>query len=124
MPCGGGIWGGQTHSQSPEALFTHVCGLRTVLPSNPYDAKGLLISSIENDDPVIFLEYAVDVAAACRESGVKTVAVTAGYIGGRTDAIIMRIMDGMMSIPPILLAIAAVTLARLARTHKSNCRAA
>lgn len=56
MPCGGGIYGGQTHSQSPEALLTHVCGLRTVLPSNPYDAKGLLISSIENDDPVIFLE--------------------------------------------------------------------
>lgn len=56
MPCGGGIYGGQTHSQSPEALFTHVCGLRTVIPSNPYDAKGLLIASIENDDPVIFLE--------------------------------------------------------------------
>ncbi|HEU5316070.1 MAG TPA: alpha-ketoacid dehydrogenase subunit beta [Chloroflexota bacterium] len=56
MPCGGGIYGGQTHSQSPEALFTHVCGLRTVIPSNPYDAKGLLISSIECDDPVIFLE--------------------------------------------------------------------
>ena len=56
MPCGGGIFGGQTHSQSPEALFTHVCGIRTVLPSNPYDAKGLLIASIESDDPVIFLE--------------------------------------------------------------------
>lgn len=56
MPCGGGIYGGQTHSQSPEALFTHVCGLRTVMPSNPYDAKGLLISAIESDDPVIFLE--------------------------------------------------------------------
>ena len=56
MPCGGGIYGGQTHSQSPEALFTHVSGLRTVIPSNPYDAKGLLIASIENDDPVIFLE--------------------------------------------------------------------
>jgi 2-oxoisovalerate dehydrogenase E1 component beta subunit len=56
MPCGGGIYGGQTHSQSPEALFTHVCGIRTVIPSNPYDAKGLLIASIENDDPVIFLE--------------------------------------------------------------------
>jgi 2-oxoisovalerate dehydrogenase E1 component beta subunit len=56
MPCGGGIYGGQTHSQSPEALFTHVCGLRTVIPSNPYDAKGLLIASIECDDPVIFLE--------------------------------------------------------------------
>ncbi len=56
MPCGGGIYGGQTHSQSPEALFTHVSGLRTVMPSNPYDAKGLLISCIENNDPVIFLE--------------------------------------------------------------------
>jgi 2-oxoisovalerate dehydrogenase E1 component beta subunit len=56
MPCGGGIYGGQTHSQSPEALFTHVCGIRTVMPSNPYDAKGLLISAIECDDPVIFLE--------------------------------------------------------------------
>jgi 2-oxoisovalerate dehydrogenase E1 component beta subunit len=56
MPCGGGIYGGQTHSQSPEALFTHVCGLRTVIPSNPYDAKGLLIASIECDDPVVFLE--------------------------------------------------------------------
>ena len=56
MPCGGGIYGGQTHSQSPEALFTHVCGIRTVMPCNPYDAKGLLIAAIENDDPVIFLE--------------------------------------------------------------------
>lgn len=56
MPCGGGIYGGQTHSQSPEALFTHVCGLRTVMPSNPYDAKGLLIAAIESNDPVVFLE--------------------------------------------------------------------
>ncbi|MDZ5456721.1 alpha-ketoacid dehydrogenase subunit beta [Azohydromonas lata] len=56
MPCGGGIYGGQTHSQSPEALFTHVCGIRTVMPSTPYDAKGLLIAAVECDDPVIFLE--------------------------------------------------------------------
>ena len=55
-PCGGGIFGGQTHSQSPEAIFTHVCGLKTVIPSNPYDAKGLLISAIEDDDPVVFFE--------------------------------------------------------------------
>jgi 2-oxoisovalerate dehydrogenase E1 component beta subunit len=55
-PYGGGIFGGQTHSQSPEALFTHVAGLKTVVPSTPYDAKGLLISAIEDDDPVIFLE--------------------------------------------------------------------
>ncbi|RUM99845.1 alpha-ketoacid dehydrogenase subunit beta [Pseudaminobacter arsenicus] len=56
MPTGGGIFGGQTHSQSPEALFTHVSGLKVVVPSNPHDAKGLLIASIEDPDPVIFLE--------------------------------------------------------------------
>ena len=56
MPTGGGIYGGQTHSQSPEALFTHVAGLKTVVVSNPYDAKGLLLAAIEDDDPVIFLE--------------------------------------------------------------------
>jgi 2-oxoisovalerate dehydrogenase E1 component beta subunit len=56
MPTGGGIYGGQTHSQSPEALFTHVAGLKTVVPSNPLDAKGLLIAAIEDPDPVIFLE--------------------------------------------------------------------
>jgi 2-oxoisovalerate dehydrogenase E1 component beta subunit len=56
MPTGGGIFGGQTHSQSPEALFTHVSGLKTVVPSNPYDAKGLLIAAVEDNDPVIFLE--------------------------------------------------------------------
>ena len=55
-PYGGGIFGGQTHSQSPESLFTHVVGLKVVIPSTPYDAKGLLITSIEDDDPVIFLE--------------------------------------------------------------------
>lgn len=55
-PCGGGIRGGQTHSQSPEAIFTHICGIKTVMPSNPYDAKGLLISAIEDPDPVIFFE--------------------------------------------------------------------
>jgi 2-oxoisovalerate dehydrogenase E1 component beta subunit len=55
-PCGGGIFGGQTHSQSPEGIFTHVCGLKTVMPSNPYDAKGLLIAAIEDDDPVVFFE--------------------------------------------------------------------
>jgi 2-oxoisovalerate dehydrogenase E1 component beta subunit len=55
-PYGGGIFGGQTHSQSPESLFTHIAGIKTVIPSNPYDAKGLLISAIEDDDPVVFFE--------------------------------------------------------------------
>jgi 2-oxoisovalerate dehydrogenase E1 component beta subunit len=56
MPVGGGIRGGQTHSQSPESIFTHVSGITTVMPSNPYDAKGLLISAIESDDPIVFFE--------------------------------------------------------------------
>ena len=55
-PCGGGIRGGQTHSMSPEAFFTHIPGIKVVMPSNPYDAKGLLIASIESEDPVIFFE--------------------------------------------------------------------
>lgn len=55
-PYGGGIFGGQTHSQSPEGIFTHVAGLKTVIPSTPYDAKGLLIAAIEDDDPVLFFE--------------------------------------------------------------------
>jgi 2-oxoisovalerate dehydrogenase E1 component beta subunit len=55
-PCGGGIRGGQTHSQSPEAVFAHITGIKVVMPSNPYDAKGLLIAAIEDEDPVIFLE--------------------------------------------------------------------
>ncbi|MEO1017437.1 MAG: alpha-ketoacid dehydrogenase subunit beta [Pseudomonadota bacterium] len=56
MPTGGGIFGGQTHSQSPEALFTHVSGLKVVVPSTPQDAKGLLAAAIADPDPVIFLE--------------------------------------------------------------------
>jgi len=55
-PCCGGIKGGMHHSQSPESYFIHTAGLYTVMPSGPYDAKGLLKSSIRLDDPVIFLE--------------------------------------------------------------------
>lgn len=55
-PVGGGIFGGQTHSQSPESLFTHIAGIKSVIPSNPYDAKGLLIAAIEDPDPVIVFE--------------------------------------------------------------------
>jgi 2-oxoisovalerate dehydrogenase E1 component beta subunit len=55
-PFGGGIFGGQTHSQSPEGIFTHVAGLKTVIPSTPYDAKGLLIAAIEDNDPTLFFE--------------------------------------------------------------------
>ncbi len=55
-PYGGGIKGGHYHSQSPEAFFIHTAGLKVVVPSNPYDAKGLLISAIRDRDPVLFFE--------------------------------------------------------------------
>ena len=55
-PYGGGIFGGQTHSQSPEALFTHVAGIKVVIPSNPHDAKGLLLAAIDDPDPVVIFE--------------------------------------------------------------------
>jgi pyruvate dehydrogenase E1 component beta subunit len=55
-PYGGGIKGGHYHSQSPEALFVHTAGLQVVIPSTPADAKGLLVSAIRGEDPVIFLE--------------------------------------------------------------------
>jgi pyruvate dehydrogenase E1 component beta subunit len=55
-PYGGGIRGGLYHSQSGEAYFCHTPGLKVVIPSTPYDAKGLLLASIEDPDPVLFLE--------------------------------------------------------------------
>src|ERR1051325_8772212 len=55
-PYGGGIRGGHYHSQSPEAYFVHTPGLKGVIPSNPVDAKGLLLSAIRDQDPVLFME--------------------------------------------------------------------
>ncbi|MFN2464142.1 MAG: pyruvate dehydrogenase complex E1 component subunit beta [Candidatus Dormibacteria bacterium] len=57
MPFGGGVHGALYHSQSPEAMYAHSPGLKVVAPSNPYDAKGLLIAAIRDPDPVIFLEH-------------------------------------------------------------------
>lgn len=55
-PVGGGIRGGHYHSQHPEAAFIHVAGLKVVCPSNPHDAKGLLLAAIADPDPVLFFE--------------------------------------------------------------------
>lgn len=55
-PCSGGIKGGMHHSQSLETLFVHTAGLKVVMPSRPYDAKGLLVASIKDPDPVIYFE--------------------------------------------------------------------
>jgi pyruvate dehydrogenase E1 component beta subunit len=55
-PYGGGIRGGHYHSQSPESLFIHIAGLKVVVPSNPYDAKGLLLSCLRQNDPILFME--------------------------------------------------------------------
>ena len=56
-PYGGGVHGALYHSQSVEALYAHVPGLKVVVPSTPYDAKGMLIQAIEDEDPVIYLEH-------------------------------------------------------------------
>jgi len=56
MPYGGGINALEHHSESMEAFFGHIPGLKVVIPSTPYDAKGLLIEAIESEDPVIFME--------------------------------------------------------------------
>jgi 2-oxoisovalerate dehydrogenase E1 component beta subunit len=56
-PYGGGIHGGPYHSQCIEAMFCNVPGLKVIAPSTPYDAKGMLISAIQDDDPVLFLEH-------------------------------------------------------------------
>ena len=56
-PYGGGIHGALYHSQSIEAIFCHIPGLKVVAPATPYDAKGLLKSSVEDPDPVLFLEH-------------------------------------------------------------------
>jgi 2-oxoisovalerate dehydrogenase E1 component len=57
MPTGGGVGAGPFHSQSNEAWFTHTPGLKVVYPATPYDAKGLLISAIEDPNPVMFFEH-------------------------------------------------------------------
>ena len=57
MPCGGGVGAGPFHSQSNEAWFAHTPGLKVVYPSNPYDAKGLLLRSFEDPNPIIFFEH-------------------------------------------------------------------
>ncbi|MGB7159502.1 MAG: alpha-ketoacid dehydrogenase subunit beta [Tepidisphaeraceae bacterium] len=56
VPIGGGIHAPELHSDSPEAVYAHTPGLKVVMPSHPYDAKGLLISAIRDPDPVIFFE--------------------------------------------------------------------
>ncbi|NNE26992.1 MAG: dehydrogenase, partial [Saprospiraceae bacterium] len=57
MPCGAGVGAGPFHSQTNEAWFTHTPGLKIVYPSNPVDAKGLLISSFEDPNPVLYFEH-------------------------------------------------------------------
>jgi pyruvate dehydrogenase E1 component beta subunit len=56
MPYGGGIGAPEHHSESPEALFAHIPGLKVIIPSTPHDTKGLLIAAIRDPDPVIFME--------------------------------------------------------------------
>jgi pyruvate dehydrogenase E1 component beta subunit len=56
IPFGGGIGAAEHHSESSEAIYAHIAGLKVVVPSTPYDAKGLLLAAIDDPDPVVFLE--------------------------------------------------------------------
>src|SRR5436309_14988445 len=56
-PYGGGVHGALYHSQSIEAFYGHVPGLKVVVPSTPYDVKGMLIAAVDDPDPVLFLEH-------------------------------------------------------------------
>ncbi|KKA30049.1 hypothetical protein TD95_001523 [Thielaviopsis punctulata] len=67
MPCGGVGHGALYHSQSPEALFTHIPGLRVVMPRSPIQAKGLLLSAIRSNDPVVFMEPKILYRAAVEQ---------------------------------------------------------
>ena len=71
--CGAGFGGGPHHSQSVEGWFLNVPGIVIVAPSTPADAKGLLLASIENDNPVLFLEHKATIASAtsCRPAGTR-----------------------------------------------------
>ncbi len=72
MPCGGGVKALEHHSESIEALWLHVPGIKVVMPCTPYDTKGLMIAAIEDPDPVVFLEHKRDYRAFKQE-------IPAGY---------------------------------------------
>lgn len=67
MPCGGVGHGALYHSQSPESLFTHIPGLRVVMPRSPVQAKGLLLAAIRSNDPVVFMEPKILYRAAVEQ---------------------------------------------------------
>jgi len=67
MPCGGVGHGALYHSQSPESLFTHIPGLRVIMPRSPLQAKGLLLSAIRSNDPCIFMEPKILYRAAVEQ---------------------------------------------------------
>lgn len=83
MPCGGVGHGALYHSQSPESLFTHIPGLRVVMPRSPLQAKGLLLAAIRSNDPVIFMEPKILYRAAVEQ--VPTAAYTLPL--GKADVI-------------------------------------
>ncbi len=97
-PVGGGIRGGHYHSQHPESAFIQVPGLKVVCPSNPYDAKGLLLASLEDPDPVIFFEPKRVYRAAKGEvpEGEYTVPLETGRVAREGDDVTVVAYGAML----------------------------
>ncbi len=115
MPYGGHIRALEHHSESMEALFGHIPGLKVVIPSTPYDAKGLLIASIDSDDPVIFMEpkkiyrsirqevseekFSIDIGKAkILKSGDDMTVVTYGAMVSETEKAIKAVEEKGLSV--------------------------
>ena len=109
-PQGGGIRMAAQHSQSLEAWFTHVPGLVVVAPSTPYDAKGLLVSAIRDDNPVIFLETKLSYVGAGGPVPEELYAIPIGKADGKREGADVTVLATMAMVPRALTA--ATQLAR------------
>ena len=101
-PYGGGIRALEHHSESMEALFIHTPGLKVVMPSTPYDAKGLLVSSIRDPDPVIFFESEKLYRSIKQEVPTKEFAIPLGKAAIRKEGTDVTIITwGAMTVPAL-----------------------
>jgi 2-oxoisovalerate dehydrogenase E1 component beta subunit len=114
-PYGAGIRAPEIHSDSVEALFTHMPGIKVVCPSNPYDAKGLLIASIEDPDPVLFLESLRSYRAFKEEVPVEKYSIEIGKASTILEGEDLTLIAWGAMVP------VAMKAAELAKTQDIHC---